>query len=169
MSSFIAQTTPPQSQPEVACTREFWRELVQALRERGHHGRRESGAFLLGERVDGQARISQFVPYDDLDPHSLDTGIVRFDGRYYGALWERCRASGLIVVCDVHTHPCGAGQSLSDRANPMISAAGHIAFILPRYAMDDAPMEEIGMYRHLGGRRWCTVPVRDRSYFLRIW
>jgi hypothetical protein len=56
------------------------------VRERGRNASRESGAFLLGHRKDGRARIVDFILYDDLDPHALDTGIVRFDGRHFGAL-----------------------------------------------------------------------------------
>ena len=85
-------------------------------------------------RKDGRARIVDFILYDDLDPHALDTGIVRFDGRYFGALWDICKRRGLSVVADVHVHPGGSGQSASDREHPMISRAGHIALILPDFA-----------------------------------
>jgi hypothetical protein len=71
-------------------------------------------------------------------------------------------------VADVHTHPFGSQQSLSDRAHPMIAARGHIALILPRFAMDEAALEEIGMFRYLGAKRWHTVPVRERAGFLQI-
>src|ERR1700731_2664634 len=89
MNSFTAATMPPRSPPELTCSGELWNRLLTQLRERGQHGERESGAFLLGQRPNQQAGISEFVLYDDLDPHSLDRGIVHFDGRYYGALWER--------------------------------------------------------------------------------
>lgn len=168
MNSFTAATMPPRSPPELTCPGELWNRLLTQLRERGQHGERESGAFLLGQRPNQQAGISEFVLYDDLDPHSLDRGIVHFDGRYYGALWERCRRASFIVVADVHTHPFGSRQSPSDRAHPMISAAGHIALIIPRFAMGVATKEEIGMYRYLGARRWYTVPIRERASFLQI-
>jgi proteasome lid subunit RPN8/RPN11 len=168
MNSFIVPTTPPPPPPELICSGVLWRELIHGLRERGHHGERESGAFLLGQRANSQARILEFVLYDDLDPHSLDRGIVHFDGRYYGALWERCRRTGLIVVGDVHTHPFESQQSESDRAHPMIAAAGHIAVIIPRFAISAPRMEEIGMFRYLGARRWHTVPIRERPDFLQI-
>lgn len=168
MNSFIATTMPPRSPPELTCTSELWQRLILALRERGHHGERESGAFLLGQRTAGVARIAEFVLYDDLDPHSLDRGIVHFDGRYYGPLWDRCRHSGQIVVADVHTHPFGSRQSMSDRAHPMIAAAGHIALIIPEFAMHFPPLEEIGMYRYLGSRRWQTVAIEERITFLQI-
>jgi hypothetical protein len=60
--------------------------VAAPVRERGRNASRESGAFLLGHRKDGRARIVDFILYDDLDPHALDTGIVRFDGRHFGAL-----------------------------------------------------------------------------------
>jgi proteasome lid subunit RPN8/RPN11 len=168
MNSFIAPTTPRPSQPKFLCAEALWQRLLVALRERGQQGRRESGAFLLGRRSEDQARICDFALYDDLDPHSLDRGIVHFDGRYYGALWQQCQRTGLTVVADVHTHPFDAEQSASDRAHPMIATAGHLALILPRFAMGVAPREEIGMYRYLGARRWYNVPARERAGFLGI-
>lgn len=146
----------------------LWRRLCQRLRERGKNRSRESGAFLLGCRNGGRARIVDFVLYDDLDSHCLDSGIVRFDGRYFGEVWALCKARGLTVVADVHVHPCGAGQSESDRAHPMISRAGHIALILPRFAATPLPCREIGIYRYRGGKRWTAIPVAARRSFFHI-
>jgi hypothetical protein len=168
MSFYTVQTMAPRSQPELACARALWERLLLQLCERGGYGKRESGAFLLGQEADGARQISQFVLYDDLDPHSLDLGIVHFDGRHYGKLWERCRVTNTMVVADVHTHPFGSQQSLLDRAHPMIAMAGHIALILPNFAMGTPSMEEVGMYRYLGDRRWQTVPISERSRFLQI-
>ena len=81
---------------ELSCSWLLWRRVVTGLRTRGVHGRRESGAFLLGKRNGGRARITDFLLYDDLDPKCLDTGIVRFDGRYFGDLSRRVlKAAGL--------------------------------------------------------------------------
>jgi hypothetical protein len=92
---------------ELSCSRALWRRLGAALRERGADVR-ESGAFLLGPKDNGgRARITAFVLYDELDPRCLDSGIIRFDGRYFGALWERCRSTHVTVLADVHTHPRG--------------------------------------------------------------
>lgn len=153
---------------ELSCSWLLWRRLRVKLRERGRNCSRESGAFLLGRREGGYARIVDFVLYDDLDPHALDSGIVRFDGRYFGDLWAICKARGLSVVADVHVHPGGAEQSGSDRDHPMISQAGHIALILPRFAIGRQPRREIGMYRYLGGKRWATVPPAERQRFFHI-
>lgn len=155
-------------QHKLSCSRQLWRELLSALRERGRRGSRESGAFLLGRREAGRARIVGFVPYDDLDPHCLDTGIVRFDGRHFGPLWETCKRVGVTVVADVHTHPGGSEQSASDQHHPMISREGHIAMILPRFAVEPLPLPEIGMYVYLGGKRWRSVPRLRRRAFLHI-
>jgi hypothetical protein len=65
---------------ELSCSWWLWRRLLAGLRVRGR-GIRESGAFLLGGRdAAGRRRIVDFLLYDDLDPHALDTGIVRLDG-----------------------------------------------------------------------------------------
>lgn len=154
---------------KLSCSWFLWWRLIRRLRERGRGETRESGAFLLGVAPEsGPARITDFVLYDDLDPHSLDTGIVRFDGKYFGKLWAMCRERGVTVVADVHVHPGGSGQSASDRAHPMVSQAGHLALILPDFARPPILRERIGIYRYLGGGDWHTVPKAERSTFFAI-
>jgi proteasome lid subunit RPN8/RPN11 len=153
-------------QHELSCSWFLWRRLLKGLRGRGRNYSQESGAFLLGHRRDGRVRIVDFVLYDDLDPKCLESGIVRFDGRHFGTLWEICRSRGLTVVADAHTHPEGAQQSGSDRAHPMISRAGHLALILPRFAASPVRRTEIGVYRYRGGKKWDVVPeTKHRSFF----
>lgn len=154
---------------ELSCSWLLWCRLTMRLRERGRNASRESGAFLLGYQHAGvPARVTDFVLYDDLDPRSLDAGIIRFDGKHFGKLWAMCRARGLTVVADVHVHPAGSGQSTSDRAYPMVSQAGHLALILPNFARAPIPREDIGIYRYLGGGAWHTVPRADRRHFFTI-
>ena len=153
---------------ELSCSWWLWWRLCRALRQRGRNATRESGAFLLGRQEGGRRRIVYFVLYDDLDPHCLDSGIVRFDGRHFGALWELCKARALSVVADIHVHPGGSGQSASDRDHPMISRAGHIALILPNFATSPQPRAGIGIYRYLGGKRWSAVPRNERPTFFHI-
>ena len=170
MNFSIAETTHRLFAPrhELACSWLVWKRLLAGLRRRGW-GRRESGAFLLGRRdADGRARILDFVLYDDLDPHCLDSGIVHFDGRYFSDLWAICDARKLTVVADVHTHPGGAGQSDSDQAHPMIAQAGHLALILPNFAREPVERPQIGIYRYRGSKQWDTVPSLQRRAFLSI-
>lgn len=158
---------PSASERELSCSRRLWRRLIRRLRARGE-GTHESGAFMLGMREDGFARVHDFVLYDDLDPHCLDTGIVRFDGRYFGLLWDMCAASGLEVVADVHTHPGAPYQSSSDRAHPMIARAGHLALIVPNFARFSVGAPDIGIYKYLGDKQWHGVPPSDRRHFFHI-
>lgn len=138
--------------PEIFCAAETWQAGMAELRRRAG-GCRESGAFLLGSK--GRERqINEFIYYDDIDPNALSTGIVIIDGRKLGALWDHCRATGQEVVADVHVHPCGYGQSGSDRANPIIAEVGHKAFIIPDYARRATLPGRIGVYEYLGSRRW---------------
>lgn len=153
---------------ELSCPWLVWRRLLVGLRQRGRGCSRESGAFLLGSRREGRARIVDFVLYDDLDPRCLDTGIVRFDGHNFGKLWDICKSRGLTVVADVHVHPGGSKQSDSDRNHPMISQAGHLALILPRFAAPPLHRAEIGIYRYQGGKRWEVVPANERCAFFEI-
>lgn len=139
-------------------SRMTWLRLVWQLRSRGG-GRRESGAFLLGPLTGGS--VSSFVCYDDLDPRSLDTGIIRFDGRGYVPLWKRCGELNLKVVADVHTHPNSwTDQSRADRTHPMVAQAGHLALILPHYSQCSwfCP-KGVGFFRYLGDGDWETLPI----------
>lgn len=170
MNCFTAATMRRLFSPqhELSCSWWTWRRLCRALRLRGLRCSRESGAFLLG-RIEGtRRRIVDFVLYDDLDPHSLDSGIVHFDGRYFSELWAMCRARGLSVVADIHTHPFGAGQSQSDREHPMISSAGHIALILPYFATAPGMHRGVVVHRYLGAKQWQTILPRERADFFHI-
>ncbi len=154
---------------ELSCSWLLWRRLLIALRARGRGRTRESGAFLLGARDgDGRARIEDFVLYDDLDPNALQSGIVRFNGRYFSDLWAICEARNLAVVADVHVHPGGAGQSDSDRAYPMISRKGHVALILPDFADDPVKRRRIGIYRYEGAKQWQIIAKHARETFFHI-
>lgn len=145
--------------PEVLCDASVWNAGVAELRRRAA-GRRESGAFLVGTKGKTK-KIEEFVFYDDIDPQSLNTGIVKIDGRKLGTLWAHCRNTGRQVVADVHVHPEGFAQSASDKANPMIAEVGHVAIILPHFAAKATRPGRIGVHQYQGNRTW-----RDRSYEL---
>lgn len=141
----------------LACPTPLWHAGLAELRRRGG-GRRESGAFLLGDvttRGRGERRrVQRFEYYDDLDPHCLDSGIVVFDGAGFGPLWRLCRETGLQVVADVHTHPGAARQSDADRRNPMIATARHLALIVPNFALRVPMSAELGLYEYVGAHQW---------------
>lgn len=173
MNYLIAETMRRLLAPqhELSCSRLLWRRLMNDLRVHGRHGSRESGAFLLGNRHRGRARIVDFVLYDELDPRCLESGIVHFDGHHFGALWNLCKQRGLMVVADVHTHPNGAQQSSSDQAHPMITRPGHLALIIPRFAASPVRLTDVGIYCYLGNKRWHTVPSNERHafFYIGIW
>ena len=153
---------------ELSCSWRLWRRLLKSLRERGRNGTRESGAFLLGQRFNGGARVVDFILYDDLDPRCLDTGIILFDGRHFGKLWQICKEREVCVVADIHVHPGGVGQSDLDRANPMISRAGHVALIVGYFAAPPVKRKNVGIYRYKGAKQWDVIPAKERRRFLHI-
>lgn len=143
------------SRPRLWCDTAVWRVGVAELARRTLGGRRESGAYLLGvELPDGAKRILEFVFYDDIDPLALATGEVTIRQIALPRLWEHCRARGYGVVADVHVHPAGYGQSPSDRANPVMPRAGHIAMILPNFARGAPAPGNIGIYEYHGDGAW---------------
>ena len=124
---------------------------MRELRRRGR-GRRESGAFLLGVRMDGVSVVRDFVCYDELDPNALNLGYVTFHGSGFPPLWAICRERCLQVVADVHTHPgSDTRQSEIDRRHPMIPVAGHLALIIPIFAKGNGlSTRGIGVHEYRG-------------------
>ena len=129
-------------------------------------GRRESGAFLLGdEDALGVRNIRRFVFYDDLESDCLSSGAVVFEGHGYGPLWKECRCSNLRVIADVHTHPYLPYQSHLDRRHPMIALAGHVALIVPEFALGNSGPKDLGIYEYIGAHKWHD---RTRSGFFEL-
>ncbi len=154
----------------LSCSSSVWRALLHELARRGR-GHRESGAFLLGKRVGNRRTVRSFICYDDLDLHCLDTGIVVFDGAGYGPLWQHCRKAQMEVVADVHTHGGLARQSSADRDHPMIAMPGHIALIVPEFALRLVGTRELGVYEYLGEHRWQSYSgkVAGRFFYIGFW
>ena len=153
MSYLTALAMAHRPQPDFAlyCSLWFWFMLMGELRRRCG-AKHESGAFLLGNAQ--TRRLRRAVYYDDLDPHALDTGIIRFDGRAYGPLWRICEQHSLEVLADVHCHPGSAAQSYSDQANPMIPQRGHVAMIVPHFARKSWNLSAIGVFGYHGSGKW---------------
>lgn len=129
---------------------------------------RESGAFLLGViDATGGRHIEDYLAYDDVDPHALRGSIV-FDGSRMDEVWKICRARGLDVVADVHTHPGRSyAQSRTDRANPMMPERGHLALILPNFADRMYAPGEFGIFEYRGRDGWIDHS-RNGWHFMRI-
>lgn len=141
--------------PRLRCSSDVWNAGVAELARRTNGCSRESGAYLLGtDASNGSKRILEFVYYDDVDPHALDTGIVTIRQTALPRLWEHCRKRGYGVVADVHVHPGGYGQSDSDMENPVMPRAGHFALILPDFATGKPKPGKIGMYEFVGAGQW---------------
>ena len=144
-----------------------WKALIEDLCKRGC-GKCESGAFLLGKMDGDVRRVQAWVPYDELDADALTAGYVRLDTSAFTRLWAICAETGLTVVADVHTHPGGPIQSRSDRANPMISQAGHFALIVPKFARGRVVPRDVSVNVYLGSKQWASYFKRDAQELIRL-
>ena len=145
------------SRPLLEMPRGVYSALITDLAISGR-GIKEAGAFLLG-RTDGQVRLaSSYVMYDVIAPESSRKhAYVAFTAEEMARAWDHCYATGLQVVADVHTHPLGPVQSVTDRANPIVSVAGHVALIVPYFAMRNPQPADLGVHVFEGAGRWRSM------------
>jgi proteasome lid subunit RPN8/RPN11 len=130
----------------------LWGALMMDLKERGG-GHRESGAFLVSARNEIDL-VSRWIPYDELDSGSLNYDYVRLEPRAFTRLWKICSENELRVIADIHTHPFAPVQSQSDREHPMVSFPGHIALIVPRFALGKVTPFDVSFNVYLGDGIW---------------
>ena len=149
----------------LCCNRRLWQRLLKELQRRSE-GRHESGAFLLGAMRRDKREVHDFIFYDDLDPGAYSSGVCILHGDAFAKLWAECRQRKLTVVADAHTHPEAAYQSWSDKANPMVARAGHIAIIIPNFARIPVRMNDIQIYEYCGQHEWTDhSPTKEPDYF----
>ncbi|PKP72187.1 MAG: hypothetical protein CVT83_01190 [Alphaproteobacteria bacterium HGW-Alphaproteobacteria-5] len=143
------------------------------MRELDRRGERkhEAGVFLLGLAGEGRRVATHAIYYDELDPNAYSTGVCVLYADAFAKLWTLCREAGLTVVADIHTHGGRAIQSISDKNNPMVARAGHIALIIPNMAAAPVPMEQIGIYEYRGNHQWFDRSPRvTRGYlYMGFW
>jgi proteasome lid subunit RPN8/RPN11 len=149
------------------CSQCLWREVLKELERRGE-GFHEAGAFLLGTEHQGFRTVEGAVYYDQLDPNAYSTGVCVLHADAFANLWTACRMRGLTVVADIHSHPGVARQSPSDRTNPMIAQAGHVALIVPDYARAPVPCASLGIYEYQGNHEWIDHSGRRSSDFFHV-
>ena len=147
------------------CKRSLWRAVLTELDRRGERCH-EAGAFLLGPETNGRREVTQVVFYDDLDPAAYSTGVCVLHAPAFSKLWATCREMKLTVVADIHTHPGRALQSGTDRMNPMVAQPGHIAIIVPDYAIAPVHAGALGIYEYRGQHVWFDRSPRVQWGFL---
>jgi len=130
----------------------LWLSMMGQLKKRGG-GRKESGAFLLGNY--GSNKVVEFICFDDLDSECL-TGMIEFSASGIVLLSDYCISKNLTVLADVHTHPGKwTNQSETDKKNPMVCISGHIAIIIPKFAQQKLQLlGGVGIFEYLGGSKW---------------
>lgn len=143
-------------------SRRGWRRLIKELGRRGE-GRREAGAFLLAEQGDPTVTVRHVAYFDDLDPDALQ-GNIHIKGSAFGRLWDLCDTLGLVVVGDAHTHGATfVQQSETDRANPMVARAGHVALVVPHLGAKRSAPRHVGVHVYLGDEGWRSLSGRGAA------
>lgn len=140
------------SVPKLEIPMKLRHELIEQLARSGQ-GKRESGAFLLGT-LQPNRNVTAYILYDEVSPTAQHSNYVRLLGSDMSKVWADCERRCLQVVADIHTHPRGPAQSLSDRAQPIVSLSGHIALIVPNFAIGFVQPEDLGFHEFQGRGRW---------------
>lgn len=140
--------------------------LIRDLARSGG-GVAEAGAFLLGAVSSGARRVSSYLLYEQVAPQSRrQHDYVAFTAEETARAWDYCYRNGVQVVADVHTHPAGPQQSRSDREHPIVSLAGHVALIVPHFALRKPQPADLGLHVFLGQGRWCSLFGADAAQAL---
>lgn len=149
----------------LSCAKRLWGDTLRELERRGgcEH---EAGVFLLGKVSGAHREVQAAVFYDDLDPEAYSSGVCVLHGDAFAKLWAVCREKKLTVVADAHTHPRGAFQSPSDKANPMVARPEHIAIIIPNYAQAPVNSRSIRIYEYCGHHDWTDRSPSSAPGFL---
>lgn len=144
---------------------EVWAQMIEELHRRGEE-RRESGAFLLAARQGNPRVVERVVYLDDIDPACL-VGGIHLHGEAYGKLWDICEETGSKVVGDIHTHPTErVAQSPTDRENPMVARADHVALIAPNFAAGSVVATDVGVHLYQGEQGWSSHFGREARRLL---
>lgn len=146
------------SLPLLEMPRATYDALIADLARSGR-GVKESGAFLLGHTGPTVRFVSDYLMYDVVAPVSSQKhAYVVLTGEEMARAWQHCYAKGLEVVADVHTHPMGPTQSDTDQAHPIVAVPGHVALIVPHFALRDPEPIDLGVHVFEGASEW-------RSFF----
>jgi proteasome lid subunit RPN8/RPN11 len=144
------------SHPLLKVPRAVYEDLMANLARSGR-GIKEAGAFLLGKQRDGVREVQSYLLYDQVAVESSrNHDYVVFTAEEMGRAWDHCYRLGLEVIADVHTHPAGCAQSATDKAHPMVAIAGHVALIVPWFALKDTLPFALGVHVFLGNGRWLS-------------
>ncbi len=154
----------------LSCPRKLWWSLLAELDRRGER-RHEAGAFLLGFQRGKRREVTDVVFYDELDPHAYASGVCILHAPAFARLWALCRERDLTVVGDVHTHPGVAFQSESDRTNPMVARDGHVAIIVPDFAVAPVDPRQLGVFEYRGDHQWFdrSPQVASGFFYTGMW
>ncbi|KVP09135.1 Mov34/MPN/PAD-1 family protein [Burkholderia ubonensis] len=145
------------SHPLLELPTTLYAALIADLARSGR-GVKESGAFLLGHANGVRRHVSSYLMYDAVATESSRRhAYVAFTAQEMARAWDYCYATGLQVVGDVHTHPKGPTQSISDRAHPIVSVAGHVALIVPYFSMRDPRPNDLGVHIFEGNGHWRSL------------
>lgn len=146
------------SRPLLEMSRALYSALIADLAMSGR-GIKEAGAFLLGHADEHGRRVESYLMYDVVATESSRKyEYVVFSAEEMARAWEHCYTTGLQVVADVHTHPLGPAQSPTDRAHPIVAVPGHVALIVPFFAMRNPAPADLGIHLFDGAGKW-------RSFF----
>jgi len=154
----------------IVCSKRFWDHILVELARRGGQ-RTESGVFLLGVNRGVYREVLDAIFYDDLDPDAYSSGVCVLHGEAFAKLWTACREKKMTVVADAHTHPAGAFQSSSDKENPMVARAGHVAIIIPNFARPPLQRRSIRIYEYCGQHDWIdrSPKIAPGYFYTGLW
>jgi proteasome lid subunit RPN8/RPN11 len=148
--------------------RALWTKTWKGLRTRGG-GSRETACVWVGTRDGVVERAHEVIFLDDLPGTAGRRLQHRTSREAVVMLLSRARDLGMVIVCDIHTHPSDwVDLSLVDQEHPIEYRVGLLALVLPNFAGGKPDIEGVGVHEYAGDGRWHTFPPEAFAARLRL-
>lgn len=144
-------------------SRSLWTATWDGLKQRGD-GKRESACVWVGTREESVERALHTIFLDDLPGTKGRPLQHRTSREAVVALLSQARELGMVIVCDLHTHPASwVDLSFVDQAHPIEYRVGLLALVLPDFATGSPDLTSTGVHEYAGEGRWRTMHGDDAA------
>ncbi len=133
-----------------------WPATLEHFRHCGQ-GRVECVVYWVARQ--GESSVIDEVVHPD---HVSTAWMYEVKPAWLNAFMVGLHARGRTVRAQVHTHCEEAFHSQTDDRWPLVTTPGFLSLVLPRFALADAPRDQLFLAELTGDGSWTSVSVGER-------